>query len=576
MKKILFGMVLFIYVLGSAQEMQNRIKGVVTDGETPIKNVIITVQGNIDAVITDNEGRYEITARPLDVLVFRYGGLHDVEIVVEDVTEILNIEMYPAIEKLDEVVVKGSNRKSQKELQAEYGTNKNLIKTAYGIIDAETAVGNVRFLYGNEINDIGLCILDVVRNEFSGIKVFGDCISGGFIAIRGLNSINNPRSAVYDVDGQIFTDTPVWIIPSTIKRIAVLNNLAATTRYGSIGGGGVIVINTVGTYNWVSNRLFDKALLRNNIYQDDAIGKEMQKESTPKYLKELYNSANLTSAKETYEVNRVLYRNSPYYFVDSYNYFKGMGDEKFANRILENQMYLFDENPVYAKALAYQFDVHGDTEMSKDLYEKIFVLRPSYAQSYRDLANSYRAVGNYKKSVNMYVRYNYLLKEGFLKSDSIGIQPIMEREFDNLLALKRDKLFEKSKTTVRSDKYVDFEGTRLLFEWSDSEAEFELQFVNPKNQYYNWEHSLLANADRIKDEKLKGYSSKEFLMDSTLPGTWQVNVNYRGNKKLEPTYLKVTTYYNYGELSQREKVEVFRLGLKNVNQKLFTIKNAGI
>ena len=37
MKKIVFSIVLFITVLGSAQEVQNRIKGVVTDGTSPIK-----------------------------------------------------------------------------------------------------------------------------------------------------------------------------------------------------------------------------------------------------------------------------------------------------------------------------------------------------------------------------------------------------------------------------------------------------------------------------------------------------------------------------------------------------------
>ena len=578
MKKIVFSIVLFITVLGSAQEVQNRIKGVVTDGTSPIKNVSIAVQGNDGTVgvKTNNEGRYEIMAQPSDVLMFEYGGLQSIEIVIEDVTRILNIEMYPRVEELDEVVVKGSNRKSQKELQAEYATNKNLLKTAFGILDKETAPGNVRMLHSDEINDISLCVLDIVRNEFPGVKVFGDCIRGGFIVIRGANSINADLRAIYDVDGQILTDTPIWIAPAAIERIAVLNSLALTNRYGLIGAPGVIVINTKVDVNNASNNIFDLARLRNNLYQNDAIGITTQKENLPKYIKALDNSANLVAAKETYETNRLLYQNSPYYFVDSYAYFKSVGADKFAKIIIADQQYLFEDNPVYAKALAYQLDAYGEAELSKDAYEKIFILRPSYAQSYRDLANSYKLAGNYKKSASMYARYNYLLDEEFIKADGVGIQPVMEREFDNLLALDKDKLFERSKSIVRSDKYLDFEGTRLFFEWNDSEAEFELQFVNPEKHYYVYKHTQESNPQRIKDEKLKGYSSEEFLMDGSLPGTWQVNVNYKGNKKLEPTYLKVTTYYNYGELSQKEKVEVFRLRLKNVNQKLFTIKNAGI
>ena len=83
-----------------------------------------------------------------------------------------------------------------------------------------------------------------------------------------------------------------------------------------------------------------------------------------------------------------------------------------------------------------------------------------------------------------------------------------------------------------------------------------------------------ANADRIKDEKFKGYASEEFLIDGSLAGKWQVNVNYKGNKKLGPAYLKVTTYFNYGLDSQRKEVNVYRLSLKNVNQRLFDLVTA--
>jgi len=218
----------------------------------------------------------------------------------------------------------------------------------------------------------------------------------------------------------------------------------------------------------------------------------------------------------------------------------------------------------------------GEFEKAKDMYEQIFIMRPSYAQSYRDLAESYREIGNYKKSANMYARHNYLADEGFLQRDSLGIFPIIERESENLLALEGDKVMDGGKTRNRSAKFTEFDGTRMLFEWNDSEAEFELQFVNPEKHYYKWKHTAEANAARIKDEKMQGYSCEEFLVDSSLPGTWSVNMNYRGNKKLEPTYLKVTTYYNFGKVSQRKEVNVYRLALRDVNHKLFDLNNSGV
>ena len=85
---------------------------------------------------------------------------------------------------------------------------------------------------------------------------------------------------------------------------------------------------------------------------------------------------------------------------------------------------------------------------------------------------------------------------------------------------------------------------------------------------------MATNAERINDEKINGYATQEFIMDGSLPGKWQVNVNYKGNKRLASTYLKATMYYNYGRPAQRMEVKVFRLGLKNVNHKLFELYNS--
>jgi len=86
-----------------------------------------------------------------------------------------------------------------------------------------------------------------------------------------------------------------------------------------------------------------------------------------------------------------------------------------------------------------------------------------------------------------------------------------------------------------------------------------------------WKHSLADNADVIYREKDFGYNITEYLLDGSLPGTWQVNINYSGNKSLTPTFLKATVYYNYGTSAQRKEVKTFKLSLKNVNQELFKI-----
>ena len=77
----------------------------------------------------------------------------------------------------------------------------------------------------------------------------------------------------------------------------------------------------------------------------------------------------------------------------------------------------------------------------------------------------------------------------------------------------------------------------------------------------------------LLDEKLKGYSSKQFYIDSDAQGQWKVNVNYFGNKSYEDTYVKTTVFYNYGSYSQTQKTYVFKLSTKNVNQNLLNLQS---
>jgi hypothetical protein len=75
---------------------------------------------------------------------------------------------------------------------------------------------------------------------------------------------------------------------------------------------------------------------------------------------------------------------------------------------------------------------------------------------------------------------------------------------------------------------------------------------------------------------MKGYSAEEQIIDRALPGQWTINARYLGNKSLTPTYLKVTTYYNYGERDQQKRVQAFKLSVRDVWQELLTLNNPGI
>ncbi len=577
MKRIIFSLLLLLITVHTqAQEKQLTIRGKVTTMDTPLINAEVQSDRTGEVVKTDAKGMYELQTSPGDLVIFSYPGLADMEIVVEDVTSVLNIKMNSAVNVLDEVVVEKTKIKSQKQLRMEYNSNKNLINTAFGILDKEITNFAVRIIDKSQFLYGGIDLASAIQYRAPGIRVDR---SGDFykpvIYLRG--SALGFFPAIYDVDGLILKEFPDFVMIENVERIAILSGLGLGTKYGGAANGGIIVINTKGANTYrdpITGGPYDQALLRNNIYEGSAISKQQADKNVPEYLKAIYAATSEKEAIELYETQAKAYSSSLYYFLDVFGYFSAKWQNKaFADQVIQDHWYLFKDNPVGLKSLAYLYQVLGETAKAHELYKEVFILRPNYAQSYRDLALSYADTGDYKKAAAIYARYDYLIGEGFIRAEDKDFTPLLEREFSNLLQLHGKELTGKDYSKGPSLN-SDFEGTRLVFEWSDSEAEFELQFVNPQNKYFNWEHSILADPNRIKEEKIKGYSCEEYLIDGSLTGTWQVNLKYLGNKSLTPTFFKVTIYSNFGTTSQRKEVKVFKLQLKNVNQELFKVQNS--
>ena len=572
MKTQVYTVLLVLFTLGLSAQETRKIFGKVSDGINPIENVNVSVLDKSVSTITDEKGAYEIEAAVGDKIQFSFTGLRNVTIRVEDVTRVLNPVMIPDVTELEEVEVAASKRRSQKDLEEDFYYNDNIIRTAWGYIDTERAAGNIRTLPQERINAIRLCVLDLLKGQFAGVNVIGSCgQTGGSVIIRGFNSIANNGGAIFDVDGQIFTDVPWWIDPVNIKRLAILSNLATTASYGQIGRGGVVVINTI-SGNPRTKEVVDRARLRNNFADGLELSAEEVAKNAPSYLKELRSANSFEASKAVFERYHSTYSNSPYFLLDAYTHFMEEYDEEaYADQLISEHFAAYSNNPVLLKALAYTYESQRRYEKANDLYKEIFILRPNYVQSYMDMANSYRNIREHKQAASMYARYDYLIEEGFLEQDTLGFGPIMEREFNNLLMLEKGAVLAANKAKKVYVAEEDFKGTRLVFEWNDGEAEFDLQFVNPENQYHKFKHNLADNEAVITREKDFGYNVQEYLVDGALPGTWKVNVKYLGNKSLTPTYLKASIYYDYGSRTQRKETLVFKLDLKNVNQELFSL-----
>ncbi|MGB5654587.1 MAG: hypothetical protein WBM56_12225 [Robiginitalea sp.] len=573
-KKHILTFAFLTFALGlMAQEMRT-VRGSVTDGTNPMKDVAIAVQGKQDVrTFSDADGKYEIQAEVGDLLEYSYTGMKDYLVRVEEVTRYMNLVMIPDVQELDEVTVTESRRKSQQDLALEYAGNSRILKTAYGYLDADTAPAQVRMLDQNSILPVALCILDVIRNQFPGITTTGNCQEGGAVIFRGGGSVSNQRVGIFDVDGLVLQQVPVWIDVNQIKRMALISSVAYTARYGAVGSGGVVVINTI-TGNPQMNKIVDQARLRNNYIKEPALDGAAVAYSEPTYMSAFRESTSFEDAQTVYSRYEAQYGSSPYFYLDAYKHFyQTLGETEFADQIIRENNRVFEKNASMLKALAYAYQEEGRYEKALEAFKEVFIMRPNYSQSYQDLSLGYRDAGAYDKAASIYARYKYLVDENFLLP-SEDFSKIIQHESDNLLKLHASQIGANAKKIV-SDPFVQ-NTTRVVVEWNETEAEFELQFVNPEGQYHNWKHTYAENEDRIIDEKMAGYSMEELIIDNALPGLWELNVRYDGNKSLTPTYLKVTTYYNYGERDQKKQVNTFKLTLRNNWQKLLSINNPGV
>lgn len=562
-----FVLFLFLFGLSFPSYSQNNeireISGKITYLNAPLKDVNITIKGTTKGTITDGLGNYTIKAKVGEVIQYSHVAYKTVNIIVEDVTRILNVEMVEQQNELEEVTVVANGKLGK---AAEYAKRREeKFFTAFGIM---SPTGSVGFIDGDDINPGAIDILDAIDGKVAGVIVNRLAHT---VRLRDLGSISmHNRPPIWDVDGLISDSIPT-VDPVNIVSIHILKSMSSTVRYGGQGAGGVIVVNTkYGSFGIKTERdRIARQYYNEKFYANDAVTVDTSRPSVTIYGNVL---AEFNDKQKAYAYYNEQFKDS----IDDYSAHIGISklfasyyeDTNMASEILTGLAEKHHKNPEILKAIAYQMRDFDLKLNAVELYEKIFKLRPNYAQSYRDLANAYLENDQFKKAWRLYMSY---LLQGRDVTDS-GIGNMIYNEMEFLYYVRKDRAEIKEKFVPKSKNLADFQDdVRLVFEWNTSEAEFNLEFVNPELRAYVFEHSLASNGELITDEKEKGYSSKEFIIDKLGDGVWLVNLTYHGNKKPEPTYFKVTQYLNWGRPNQREKVNVYEL-TPNQNRKLQLLK----
>jgi len=553
--------------LSTIEESGPNLFGKVFSVSGPIQGATIRIKNSLVEAQSDFDGYFNIDAQVGDILIVNFLGMTEKQTVVEDLDD-LYVLLKTEAQVLDEVVLSSSNKNED-----------NLVDTGYGRKNKDAVGFSNSTITKKDFSPGAINLVDVIRGQFAGVQIEG--FGTPRITIRGgTGSMNTPAYAIYDVDGLIFEDFPNFINVQQIESITILKSYGATNRYGSVGRGGVFVIRMNNLYKGSSQSL-DSALIKGNDYEEEL--SMISLENNSNYIKELEEAFSFENAKEIYlrQTSNLEFKSLPYYF-DSYDYFKRW-DNDYAFSILTDAVISAKSNPKALKALAYKMESVDRNFEAELVFEHLLKIRPSHEQSYRDLALIYSKNKKYVLAADIYKK---ILLNSIDEVEVLGLQKTIANEAYHLYTTNRDAFdfknfpvdalkrllpnIDLNKKINQNDfiKPKEFGyDYRVVFDWSDSNIEFNIQFVSPSKKFFNWSHTKFENKEQLMDEIKFGYNTEEFIIDDSQKGEWLINIdNFSIESDINPTFLKYTVYKNYGRDNEIRKTSV--INLNRLTQKL--------
>src|SRR6184192_323315 len=206
------------------QPQQIDISGTVTSatGEH-LRGVTVRVRGSATSTVTDDQGKYALTAPSDAVLTFGLIGFRGLGQNIGGRTTI-NVSMERAISVLPEVVVTGYQSQKRGDITGSVAT------VDLGSVTRQTSAS----------------VLQKLDGRVAGVTIDagGSPGSRSTVRIRGISSFQN-NDPLFIIDGTPTLDSYLnWVNPDDVGSIEVLKDASAASIYGSRASNGVVVIES--------------------------------------------------------------------------------------------------------------------------------------------------------------------------------------------------------------------------------------------------------------------------------------------------------------------------------------------
>lgn len=354
------------------------------------------------------------------------------------------------------------------------------------------------------------------------------------------------------VDGVELSNKPKFKT-SEIESFYTLNGTQGKALFGVRGKEGVFV------YETTKGREKNKELI--SLFEEKVSNLELKGWSpdTP-YLKEFENLPKKDMYLKYLQI-REKYLNTPAFYLDVSDLFFEKGLIEQANTIMSNVLELDVSNYELIKAVAYKFEEQREFVRAIYLYKKVLSLRPEDIQSYRDLAIAYENNNEYQKSFDLFYK---IVNGELLDKDK-------ERRFNGV---EKIAFLEMNRLITKYSKYIDYNNLsndlvhdikldlRVVIDWNHNDTDIDLWVIDPNGEKCFYKHTNTKIGGLLSDDMVNGYGPEQFILNKSIKGNYNVKVKYYSSNQQKisgPTFLKVTTFKNYGKKDEFKKVKLIRL-----------------
>jgi TonB-linked SusC/RagA family outer membrane protein len=205
---------------------QHEIKGAVTDKEgKPLPGVTIVVVGSTRGVITDNDGKYTISAASADKLAFSFVGMESQIVDVRD-QSVINIVMKEKTDELEEVTI-----------------------VAFGKQKKESVISSISTIKPEELKIPSSNFTASLSGRMAGLISYQRSGEPGQddadFFIRGVTTFGYKVDPLILIDNVEVTKTELSRLQTDdIASFSIMKDATATALYGARGANGVILVNT--------------------------------------------------------------------------------------------------------------------------------------------------------------------------------------------------------------------------------------------------------------------------------------------------------------------------------------------